>query len=64
MPLPEPGTLRGDPMGVRRGSSVQVPEEETHPIIFEGTIIYRAGMHLIDNGTERYIIEEKSPAWD
>jgi replication factor A1 len=57
----KPGRYGGIELGVGRGSSFQVPEEETHPIIFEGTIITGQGCTFIDNGTERYIIEGNLP---
>ncbi len=52
-----PGRYGGIELGVGRGSSFRVPEEESHPVIFEGTIITGQGCTFIDNGTERYIIE-------
>ncbi|MDD1699515.1 MAG: OB-fold nucleic acid binding domain-containing protein [Methanoregula sp.] len=52
-----PGRYGGIELGVGRGSSFRVPIEESHPIIFEGTIITGQGCTFIDNGTERYIIE-------
>ena len=57
----KPGRYGGIELGVGRGSAFQVPEEETHPIIFEGTIITGQGCTFIDNGTERYIIEGNLP---
>jgi replication factor A1 len=38
-----------------------VPEEESHPIIFEGTIISGQGCTFIDDGTERYLIDGNLP---
>jgi replication factor A1 len=52
-----PSRYGGIELGVGRGSSFWVPKEESHPIIFEGTIITGQGCTFIDNGTERYIIE-------
>ena len=56
-----PGRYGGIELGVGRGSSFHVPEEETHPIIFEGTIISGQGCTFIDNGTERYLIDGNLP---
>ena len=57
----KPGRYGGIELGVGRGSSFQVPEEESHPIIFEGTIIAGQGCTFIDNGTERYLISGNFP---
>jgi replication factor A1 len=55
------GRYGGIELGVGRGSSFQVPEEESNPIIFEGTIIAGQGCTFIDNGTERYLISGNFP---
>ncbi len=57
----KPGRYGGIELGVGWGSSFQVPEEESHPIIFEGTIISGQGCTFIDNGTERYLIDGNLP---
>ena len=57
----KPGRYGGIELGVGRGSSFQVPEEESHPIIFEGTVINGPGCTFIDNGIERYLIEGNLP---
>jgi len=57
----KPGRYGGIELGVGRGSSFQVPEEESHPIIFEGTVINGQGCTFIDNGIERYLIEGNLP---
>jgi replication factor A1 len=56
-----PGRYGGIELGVGRGSAFHVPEQETHPIIFEGTIITGQGCTFIDNGTERYLIDRNLP---
>jgi replication factor A1 len=38
-----------------------VPQEESRPIIFQGTIITGQGCTFIDNGTERYLIDGNLP---
>jgi replication factor A1 len=57
----KPGRYGGIELSVGRGSSFQVPEEESRPIIFEGTIITGQGCTFIDNGTERYLIDGNLP---
>ena len=57
----KPGRYGGIELGVGRGSSFQVPWEESHPIVFEGTIITGQGCTFIDNGTERYLIDGNLP---
>ena len=57
----KPGRYGGIELGVGWGSSFKVPEEESHPIIFEGTIISGQGCTFIDNGTERYLIDGNLP---
>jgi replication factor A1 len=57
----KPGRYGGIELGVGRGSSFHIPEEESHPIIFEGTIIAGQGCTFIDNGTERYLIDGNFP---
>jgi replication factor A1 len=57
----KPGRYGGIELSVGRGSSFQVPEEESHPIIFEGTVINGPGCTFIDNGIERYLIEGNLP---
>ena len=57
----KPGRYGGIELGVGRGSSFHVPAEESHPIIFEGTIISGQGCTFIDNGTERYLINGDFP---
>jgi replication factor A1 len=46
---------------VGRGSSICVPKEESLPIIFEGTIIAGQGCTFIDNGRQRYLIDQDLP---
>jgi replication factor A1 len=57
----KPGRYGGIELGVGRGSSFHVPEEESRPIIFEGTILTGQGCTFIDNGTERYLISGNFP---
>jgi replication factor A1 len=57
----KPGRYGGIELGVGRGSSFQVPQEESRPIIFQGTIITGQGCTFIDNGTERYLIDGNLP---
>ena len=57
----KPGRYGGIELGAGRGSSFHVPEEESHPIVFEGTIMSGQGCTFIDNGTERYLIEGNLP---
>lgn len=56
-----PGRFGGIELSVGRGSSVRVPKEESHPIVFEGTIIAGQGCTFIDNGTQRYLIDRDLP---
>jgi replication factor A1 len=56
-----PGRFGGIELGVGRGSSFHVPKEESHPIVFEGTIIAGQGCTFIDNGTQRYLIDGDLP---
>jgi replication factor A1 len=55
------GRFGGIELSVGRGSSVHVPKEESHPIVFEGTIIAGQGCTFIDNGTQRYLIDRDLP---
>ncbi|MDD1698286.1 MAG: nucleic acid-binding protein [Methanoregula sp.] len=57
----KPGRYGGIELGVGRGSSFQVPQEESRPIIFQGTVITGQGCTFIDNGTERYLIDGNLP---
>jgi replication factor A1 len=57
----KPGRFGGIELGAGRGSSFRVPEKETRPIVFEGTIISGQGCTFIDNGSERYIIDKDLP---
>ncbi len=57
----KPGRFGGIELGVGRGSSLRLPKEETHPIVFDGTIISGQGCTFIDNGTERYLIDGDFP---
>ena len=57
----KPGRYGGIELSVGRGSAFHVPEEDAHPIIFEGTIIAGQGCTFIDNGTERYLIDGNLP---
>jgi len=57
----KPGRYGGIELGVGRGSSFHVPEEESHPVIFEGTIIAGQGCTFIDNGTQRFLISGNFP---
>jgi replication factor A1 len=59
--IARPGRYGGIELGVGRGSAFRVPEEESRPIVFQGTIISAPGCTFIDNGTERYIIEGNLP---
>jgi replication factor A1 len=56
-----PGRFGGIELSVGRGSSFHVPKEESHPIVFEGTIIAGQGCTFIDNGTQRYLINGDLP---
>jgi replication factor A1 len=56
-----PGRFGEIELGVGRGSVFRVPEEESHPIVFQGTIISAPGCTFIDNGIERYLIEGDLP---
>jgi replication factor A1 len=56
-----PGRFGGIELSVGRGSSVHMPKEESHPIVFEGTIIAGQGCTFIDNGTQRYLIDGDFP---
>ena len=55
------GKYGGIELGVGRGSAFRVPEDETRPVEFSGTIIEGPGCRFIDNGTERYLIEGEFP---
>ena len=56
-----PGRYGGIELSVGRGSSICVPKEESLPIIFEGTIIAGQGCTFIDNGKQRYLIDQDLP---
>jgi len=56
-----PGRFGGIELSVGRGSSFQVPKKDSHPIVFEGTIIAGQGCTFIDNGTQRYLIDGDLP---
>jgi len=55
------GRYGGIELSVGRGSSIRMPKEESLPIIFEGTIIAGHGCTFIDNGTQRYLIDQDLP---
>jgi len=57
----KPGRFGGIELGAGRGSSFCVPQGESKPIVFEGTIIAGPGCTFIDNGTERYLIDGEFP---
>jgi replication factor A1 len=57
----KPGRVGGIELGVGRGSSLRLPKDESHPIVFQGTIISGQGCTFIDNGTERYLIDGDFP---
>jgi replication factor A1 len=57
----KPGRFGGIELGVGRGSSLRLPKDESHPIVFQGTIISGQGCTFIDNGTERYLIDGDFP---
>jgi replication factor A1 len=57
----KPGRYRGIELGVGRGSSFRVPEKESRPIVFTGTIITGQGCTFIDNGIERWLIDGDFP---
>jgi replication factor A1 len=57
----KPGRVGGIVRGVGRGSSLRLPKDESHPIVFQGTIISGQGCTFIDNGTERYLIDGDFP---
>jgi replication factor A1 len=59
--IARPGRFGGIELSVGRGSSFHVPKEESHPIVFEGTIIAGQGCTFIDNGTQRYLIDRDLP---
>jgi replication factor A1 len=56
-----PGRYGGIELSVGRGSSICVPKEDSLPIIFEGTIIAGQGCTFIDNGRQRYLIDQDLP---
>lgn len=56
-----PGRFGGIELSVGRGSSIRMPKEESHPIVFEGTIIASQGCTFIDNSTQRYLIDGDLP---
>ena len=56
-----PGRYGGIELSVGRGSSIRIPKEESLPIIFEGTIIAGQGCTFIDNGKQRYLIDQDLP---
>ena len=53
----KPGRSGSIELGVGRGSVFRVPEEESRPITFSGTIIAGPGCLFIDDGRERYLID-------
>lgn len=55
------GRFGGIELSVGRGSSIHLPKVESHPIVFEGTIIAGQGCTFIDNGTQRYLIDRDLP---
>jgi replication factor A1 len=57
----KPGRFGGIELGVGRGSAFRVPDEETRPVVFSGTIIQGQGCTFIDNGTDRYLIDGSFP---
>jgi replication factor A1 len=58
----KPGRFGNIELAAGRGSVVRVPNEETRPIVFSGTIIPGPGCTFIDNGSERYLIDADFPA--
>lgn len=51
------GRYGGIELGVGRGSVFRVPEEESRPVLFTGTVIEGNGGFFIDDGKDRYLIE-------
>lgn len=56
-----PGRYGGIELGVGRGSAFRVPQAESCPITFTGTIIAGSGCTFIDNGRDRYLIDSTFP---
>jgi replication factor A1 len=56
-----PGRYGEIELSIGRGSSIRIPKEESFPIIFEGTIIAGQGCTFIDNGKQRYLIDQDLP---
>ncbi len=55
------GRFGGIELGAGRGSVFRVPEKESLPIVFTGTIIAGPGCLFIDNGNERYLVDGAFP---